>query len=600
MLASILVLPSALSFEPAAYASSAETVAKSKLKWRDFDPAVFAEAKRDHKFVLLDLEAVWCHWCHVMDDETYSDAAVQKLLNSKYICVRVDQDARPDLSSKYEDYGWPATIIFNEDGGEIVKRTGYINPTKMARLLNAIIKDPSPEETEVSTAVAPTPSVSNSTSKLKAALPSTLRQELIARHIAGNDSKYGGWGKFQKFLDFDSVEYAMVQGLAGDGDSKARAMAALDGELNLVDPAFGGVYQYSTDGDWAHPHFEKIMQTQAENLRLYSLAYRLYGEVRYLKAAKAIARYLQEFLSAPDGAFYTSQDADLVSGVHSGEYFTLNAVERLKQGLPRIDKHCYARENGWAINAMVELYLASADRQYLECATKAADWVLSKRKLKLSSGDQLGFGHGDNDRVGPFLGDNLAMARAFLALYRATAERQWLTRAEQTANFIDTQFKQSTASTTIDENVQLARFANLLYQYTGDKKFRALAEQALAFLVLPETANRRKVFVAGTLLADQEMQAEPIHITIVGSKADAQARALFTASAALPVPFMRVEWFDVKDGPLPNTAVELPQLPKAAAFLCGNGRCSTPAYEVEALKRLFERANKPAASVVGN
>ncbi len=63
---------------------------------------------------------------------------------------------------------------------------------------------------------------------------------------------------------------------------------------------------------------------------------------------------------------------------------------------------------------------------------------------------------------------------------------------------------------------------------------------------------------------------------------------------------MRVEWFDVKDGPLPNTAVELPQLPKAAAFLCGNGRCSTPAYEVEALKRLFERANKPAASVVGN
>jgi uncharacterized protein YyaL (SSP411 family) len=212
MLVSIFVLTSVLSFEPAAYANSAESVAKSKLKWRDFDPAVFAEAKRDHKFVLLDLEAVWCHWCHVMDAETYSDAAVQKLLNSKYICVRVDQDARPDLSSKYEEYGWPATIIFNEDGGEIVKRTGYINPTKMARLLSAIIKDPRPEETEASTAVAPTLAVSNSSSKLKAALSPALRQELIARHIAGNDSKYGGWGKFQKFLDFDSVEYAMVQG----------------------------------------------------------------------------------------------------------------------------------------------------------------------------------------------------------------------------------------------------------------------------------------------------------------------------------------------------------------------------------------------------
>lgn len=599
MLASILVSTCALSLELAAHASSAEFVAKSKLKWRDFDPAVFAEAKRDHKFVLLDLEAVWCHWCHVMDAETYSDAAVQKLLNSKYICVRVDQDARPDLSNKYEEYGWPATIVFNEDGGEIVKRTGYINPTKMARLLRAIIKDPRPEETAVSMTVAPTPSVLFSNSKLQTALSSTLRQELIARHIAGNDSKYGGWGRFQKFLDFDSVEYAMVRGLAGDSDSKARAMAALDGELNLVDPAFGGVYQYSTDGDWAHPHFEKIMQTQAENLRLYSLAYRLYGEVRYLKAAKAIAHYLQEFLSAPDGAFYTSQDADLVSGVHSGEYFSLNAVERLKQGLPRIDKHCYARENGWAINAMVELYLASADKQYLERAIKAADWVLKARKLKLSFVDQLAFCHGENDKVGPFLGDNLAMARAFLALYRATAERQWLIRAEQTANFIDTQFKQPTASTTIDESVQLARFANLLYQYTGAKKYSALANQSLAYLVLPETASRRKVFVGGILLADQEMQAEPIHITIAGAKADEEARALFAAAAALPAPYMRVEWLDPQDGPLPNTAVDLPQLPRAAAFLCGNGRCSTPAYEVAALKRLFERANKPAASAVG-
>ena len=616
-----LVLTVALCFEPPAFASGAESLAKSKLKWRDFDPSVFAEAKRDHKFVLLDLEAVWCHWCHVMDAETYSDAAVQKLLNSRYICVRVDQDARPDLSSKYEEYGWPATIIFNEDGSEIVKRTGYINPARMARLLSAIIKDPSPEEVGVVKSIAPASSTArssssssfspesvagstsavdpNSASKLRAALPSTLRQELIARHVAGNDSKYGGWGKFQKFLDFDSVEYAMVQGLAGDGDSKTRAMAALDGELNLLDPAFGGVYQYSTDGDWAHPHFEKIMQTQAENLRLYSLAYRLYGDERYLKAAKAIARYLQEFLSAPDGAFYTSQDADLVSGVHSGEYFTLNKAERLKQGLPRIDKHCYARENGWAINAMVELYLASGDKQYLERATKAADWVLNNRKLKLSSDDQLGFGHGEQDKVGPFLGDSLAMARSFLALYRATAERQWLARAEQTANFIDNQFKQPTASTTIDESVQLARFVNLLYQYTGAKKYSSLANQSLAYLVLPETANRRKVFVGGILLADQEMQAEPIHITVVGSKADEQAKALYAAAAALPAPYMRVEWFDAKDGPLPNTSVDLPQLPKAAAFLCGNGRCSTPAYEVEALKRLFERANKPAASVVG-
>lgn len=577
----------------AASARDSEAVSKSKLKWRDFDQAVFAEAKRDHKFVLLDLEAVWCHWCHVMDAETYSDAAVQKLLNSKYICVRVDQDARPDLSNKYEEYGWPATIIFNENGAEIVKRSGYINPAKMSRLLSAIIKDPSPEKDSSSSVVAATDSVSLGSGENR--LTASLRQELIAKHVAGNDSKYGAWGTYQKFLDFDSAEYAMVQGLAGDSQSKVRAMAALDGELNLLDPAFGGVYQYSTDGDWAHPHFEKIMQTQAENMRLYALAYRLYGEERYLKAAKAIARYLQEFLSAPDGAFYTSQDADLVSGVHSGEYFSLDSAARLKQGLPRIDKHCYARENGWAINAMVELYLASRDKQYLDRAITTAQWVMANRQLKLSAATQLGFRHGESDKAGPFLGDSLAMARAFLSLYRATGERKWLNQAELTANFIDSEFKRSIASSTIDENVQLARFANLLYQYTGEKKYRGLAEQALAFLALPETAGRRKIFVAGILLADQELTAEPIHITIVGSKADAQAKELFATAAALPAPYMRVEWFDAREGPLPNTALELPQLPKAAAFLCGNGRCSTPAYDEVALKRLFERASKTVA-----
>jgi len=492
----------ALSFAPfysqAASASDSKAVSKSKLKWRDFDQSIFAEAKRDHKFVLLDLEAVWCHWCHVMDGETYSDAAVQKLLNSKYICVRVDQDARPDLSNKYEEYGWPATIIFNENGGEIVKRSGYINPARMARLLSAIIKDPSPEEVSSSSsgATAAAPASSNNG---KNGLTSALRQELIGKHVSGHDSKYGAWGTYQKFLDFDSAEYAMVQGLAGDSESRVRAMAALDGELNLLDLAFGGVYQYSTDGDWAHPHFEKIMQTQAENMRLYALAYRLYGEERYLKAAKAIARYLQEFLSASDGAFYTSQDADLVSGVHSGEYFTLDSAARLKQGLPRIDKHCYARENGWAINAMGELYLASGDKQYLDRAITTAQWVMANRQLKLSAAAQLGFRHGESDKAGPFLGDSLAMARAFLSLYRATGERKWLSQAELTANFIDSEFKQSIASTTIDENVQLARCANLLYQYTGEKKYRALAEQALAFLALPETARRRKIFVAGIL-----------------------------------------------------------------------------------------------------
>src|SRR5580658_786262 len=114
------------------------------IHWNTWSPALFEQARREHRFVLLDLEAVWCHWCHVMDENTYADPAVIALIKSNYIAVRVDQDARPDLSNRYEDYGWPATVVFNAQGGEIVKRQGYIPPAEMISMLKAIIADPSP------------------------------------------------------------------------------------------------------------------------------------------------------------------------------------------------------------------------------------------------------------------------------------------------------------------------------------------------------------------------------------------------------------------------------------------------------------------------
>src|SRR5208283_1738621 len=87
-------------------AAQSQPAQSSQLVWQSWSDEVFAQAKRDHKFVLLDLEAVWCHWCHVMDAETYQDPDVRSILDAKYLAVKVDQDSRPDLSKRYEDYGW--------------------------------------------------------------------------------------------------------------------------------------------------------------------------------------------------------------------------------------------------------------------------------------------------------------------------------------------------------------------------------------------------------------------------------------------------------------------------------------------------------------
>src|SRR5271154_6189540 len=110
---------------------SSPALAVEAPQWGNWNHHPFDKAKAEHRFVILDLEAVWCHWCHVMDQKTYSDPKVQALLDAKYLPVRVDQDSNPALSERYGDWGWPATIIFGPDGNEIVKMRGFVEPERM-------------------------------------------------------------------------------------------------------------------------------------------------------------------------------------------------------------------------------------------------------------------------------------------------------------------------------------------------------------------------------------------------------------------------------------------------------------------------------------
>ncbi|HWY40638.1 MAG TPA: DUF255 domain-containing protein [Chthoniobacterales bacterium] len=548
-----------------------------EIEWRKWSDDIFAQAKKEHRFVLLDLEAVWCHWCHVMDEQTYGDPKVIGLVRSRYIAVKVDQDSRPDISNRYEDYGWPATVVFNTDGSEIVKRRGYIPPGPMASMLQAIIDDPSPGPSI--TKEPPLDMDSGATLTLVAR--KKLEQELRTDY----DNKNRGWGTVQKFLDWDIIEYCIGQTLVGDQDFERMARETLDAQRKLIDPAWGGAYQYSTDGDWDHPHFEKIMQMQAENLRVYAEAYALWKDPNYLRAARQIRSYLRNFLTSPEGAFYTSQDADLVPGKHSAEYFALNDNERRQRGIPRVDQHIYARENGWAINALATLYSVTGEIADLNDAVRAADWIIAHRSLPAG-----GFRHDETDANGPYLGDSVSMARSFLALYQVTGDRRWLQRAEEATQFAEEHFKRKIGYVAVaealsaklspkpqaDENAALARLTNLLHHYTGNPTERERAQHAMNYLALPAVANHRGFQVGGILLADRELNAPPLHITVVGRKDDPAARQLFLAAIAQPVTYKRVEWWDQREGGLPNSDVEYPQVETAAAFICTDRRCSAP------------------------
>ncbi|HTB81034.1 MAG TPA: hypothetical protein VK717_09120 [Opitutaceae bacterium] len=347
------------------------------------------------------------------------------------------------------------------------------------------------------------------------------------------------------------------------------------------------------------------MLMQVENLRIYAQAYAQWPEPAYLQTAHDIQRYLQTFLTSADGAFYTSQDADLVPGEHAADYFSLDDAGRRARGIPRIDTHCYARENGWAITALCTLAGVTGDEAALHDAERAAQWVLAHRALPDG-----GFRHDEVDAAGPYLGDALAMGRAFFALYQTTGNGAWLTRAEAAADFIGAHFAHgdapgfATADTTrktfpvsqpqFDEALALARFANLLAHATGRASDRALAESALRWVLAPEIVRGHGPYVGGILLAEEELRTEPLHVTIVGRKDDPAAQALFLAAQRAPAAYKLIEWWDRREGPPPRAEAIFPDFDRPAAFLCADGACSSPLFTTKALKARLEKATSVA------
>ena len=418
-----------------------EGAPREELVWATLSPETFARAKAERKYIVLDGSAEWCHWCHVMEATTYHDPAVRKILDEHFIAVKVDVDSRPDVEERYGAWGWPATVMFAPDATEIGKYRGYIEPEKFKGILEEIVASGIADKRR------------GDKEKLVARAPrlGALSEEQLAWIQASTDlsldeyydEEQGSWGRHQKApLGYDNA-WLLLKASKGDEESNKRLVFTLDQQSKLLDPVWGGIYQYSAAGDWDSPHFEKLMTFQAPALDNYATAYRLTSDPKQLARARAILGYLDRFMKSPEGGFYTTQDADVNAHdrtktfVDGHQYYPLDESHRLAVGLPRIDTHEYGKENGLAIAAYCTMFEVTKDPGVRASAEKAARRVLATH----APGDERGgithdVANPEKKEKVLFLSDNASFGLALVRLFEVTKRDEYLKKARAIADFM--------------------------------------------------------------------------------------------------------------------------------------------------------------------
>ena len=311
------------------------------IQWHEWGEEAFAAAQRENKPILLDIGAVWCHWCHVMDRESYDSPEIAAIVNERFIAVKVDRDERPDIDSRYQvavsaisgQGGWPLTAFLTPDGKPFYGGTyfppddGYGRPS-FKRVLLSISDAYHQKNLEVvdqakmvESAIAQAESFAGRSASFSPAVIDAILKSALGMF----DAKNGGFGSAPKFphpamLDLLIDQYVRT----GDEELRTVFVSTLEkmARGGVYDQLAGGFHRYSVDERWVVPHFEKMSYDNSELLKNYVHGFQATGSEFFAGVARDIIRWMDEWLSDRKNAgFYASQDADY-SMDDDGDYFT--------------------------------------------------------------------------------------------------------------------------------------------------------------------------------------------------------------------------------------------------------------------------------------
>jgi hypothetical protein len=324
-----------------AASSYLRSAAHQPIQWHEWGAEAFERAAREDKPVLLDIGAVWCHWCHVMDRESYEDPSLAAIVNEHFVAIKVDRDERPDVDSRYQaavsaisgQGGWPLTAFLTSDGKPYFGGTYFPRDDRYGRpgfdrvllTMADVWKTRRDEALESAASVFAAIEHGETFAGRTGSLSLEIVDKIIASAVKQFDPRHGGFGSQPKFPHPAAIDL-LIDAAARTGNEAARDAALVTLEKmargGVYDQLAGGFHRYSVDERWAVPHFEKMLYDNAGLLGNYVHAFQTFVDADAARVAKDIMRWLDVTMTDREhGGFYASQDADL-SLDDDGDYFT--------------------------------------------------------------------------------------------------------------------------------------------------------------------------------------------------------------------------------------------------------------------------------------
>ncbi len=447
---------------------------KTKINWVEWGKEAFEKARKENKPILLDLTAVWCHWCHVMDSTSYSNEDCTKIINEDFVPIKVYIDRRPDIRERYNMGGFPSTVFLNPEGYIIAGDT-YIPPERFKLMLGAVRDSYNKRKNEIEQRIR---DLNKKMKKEKETSEAIINEDIIKEillSVEDNfDNFYGGFGLQPKFPSPEVLDLLFIL------YQKTKNKKYLDMALKTLDGMYEGIYdkidfgffRYSVTQDWKMPHYEKMLDTNAGLLRNYSVAYNITKNEKYKKIAEETLKYINKFLSdQKDGGFYGSQDAD-------EEFYHLKLEERKNKAKPYVDKTIYVDWNAMMVSSCIKTGAILNDSNLINFATKTVDFIL---KNCYNKNNGLFHFFDGKPNINGLLSDNIYFLNCLIDACFVTKDDKYLGKMKEITEFILKNFYDVKNGGFFDRILKEGDLGTLKHR---DKQFLENSFSAIVFLRL--------------------------------------------------------------------------------------------------------------------